>query len=112
MASWVELVVDVASRELLEDEASRVEIPVAVEHVGPWRLRASRRRLVEIVSGVRYWVENGIIDLETTLEELGMDDIGGLLPAEKKATIEHLITARSGARTRATHPSGKKPPRA
>jgi len=42
------------------------------------------------------WVENGIIDLETTIEDLGMDDIGGLLPAEKKATIGDLITARSG----------------
>jgi hypothetical protein len=25
-----------------------------------------------------------------------MDDIGGLLPVEKKATVRHLITARSG----------------
>jgi CubicO group peptidase (beta-lactamase class C family) len=43
-----------------------------------------------------FWVENGTIDLETTLSELGIDDIGGLLPDEKRATIEHLITARSG----------------
>jgi len=43
-----------------------------------------------------YWVENGVIKLNTTLEQLGMDDIGGLLPIEKQATIEHLITARSG----------------
>lgn len=43
-----------------------------------------------------YWVERGIIDLERTLADLGMDDIGGLLPIEKQATVHHLITARSG----------------
>lgn len=43
-----------------------------------------------------YWVENGTIKLDTTLEALGFDDIGGLLPVEKQATIGHLITARSG----------------
>lgn len=42
------------------------------------------------------WVEKGVIDLETTIGELGMDDIGGLLDIEKQATIHHLITARSG----------------
>jgi hypothetical protein len=44
----------------------------------------------------RSWVEKGVIDLETTIGELGMDDIGGLLDIEKQATIRHLITARSG----------------
>jgi CubicO group peptidase (beta-lactamase class C family) len=42
------------------------------------------------------WVENGTIKLDTTLEQLGMDDIGGLSAGEKQATIEHIITARSG----------------
>jgi CubicO group peptidase (beta-lactamase class C family) len=42
------------------------------------------------------WVENGTIDLDATLAELGMDDVGGLLPIEKRATVHHLITARSG----------------
>lgn len=42
------------------------------------------------------WVENGTIDLDLTLEELGIDDVQGLLPVERQATIEHLITARSG----------------
>lgn len=42
------------------------------------------------------WVENGVIDLDRTLADLGMDDIGGLLPIEKQATVHHLITARSG----------------
>jgi len=42
------------------------------------------------------WVERGVIDLETTLAEMGFDDIGGLLEIEKQATVHHLITARSG----------------
>jgi len=42
------------------------------------------------------WVGRGIIDLEATLEEMGFDDIGGLLDIEKQATVHHLITARSG----------------
>lgn len=42
------------------------------------------------------YVENGTIDLGTTIEQLGIDDIGGLLPVERKATIDHLVTSRSG----------------
>ena len=53
-----------------------------------------RKSILAILYGD--WVENGVIDLETTIGELGMDDIGGLLSIEKTATIEHLITARSG----------------
>ena len=53
-----------------------------------------RKSILSMLYG--YWVENGTIDLETTLKELNFDDIGGLLPAEMQATIHHLITARSG----------------
>jgi len=42
------------------------------------------------------YVENGKINLNRTLEEIGIDDIGGLQSIEKKATIRDLITARSG----------------
>jgi hypothetical protein len=40
-------------------------------------------------------VSEGTIDLSSTLAELGIDDRGGLLPVEKKATIEDLLTNRS-----------------
>jgi CubicO group peptidase (beta-lactamase class C family) len=53
-----------------------------------------RKSILAMLYG--YWVENGTIDLKRTLEDLQIDDIGGLLPLEKKATIEHVITARSG----------------
>lgn len=42
------------------------------------------------------YVKRGMIKLDATLEELGIDDVGGLLPQEKKATVLNLITARSG----------------
>ncbi len=42
------------------------------------------------------YVEDGTIDLEKTMADLGMDDVGGLLDVEKRASIHHLITARSG----------------
>jgi len=42
------------------------------------------------------YVADGTIDLDATLEELDFDDIGGLLPIEKQATIRDLISARSG----------------
>ncbi len=57
-------------------------------------LASARKSLLAMLYG--YWVENGTIDLDTTLEQLGFDDVGGLLPIEKKATIGHLVTARSG----------------
>jgi CubicO group peptidase (beta-lactamase class C family) len=53
-----------------------------------------RKSILSILYG--YWVENGTIKLDTTLEALNIDDIGGLLPIERKATIAHVITARSG----------------
>ena len=42
------------------------------------------------------YVKNGTIRLNKTLAELGIDDIGGLLPSEKEATIADLLGARSG----------------
>jgi CubicO group peptidase (beta-lactamase class C family) len=42
------------------------------------------------------YVENGTIKLDMTLRELEFTDLGGLQPRELEATIEHLITARSG----------------
>ena len=50
------------------------------------------------VLGMLYgkYVENGTIDLGLTVGELGIDDLGGLLPQEKLATVCDLVTSRSG----------------
>ncbi len=42
------------------------------------------------------YVFNGQIDLSKTVKELGLDDKRPFLPIEEHATLEHLITARSG----------------
>jgi CubicO group peptidase (beta-lactamase class C family) len=57
-------------------------------------IASCRKSVLAILYGK--YVENGTIDLEKTLEELHVDDNEGLLPIEKKATVHHLITARSG----------------
>jgi hypothetical protein len=57
------------------------------------------------------WVENGTIKLDTTLEELKIDDIGGLLPIEKKGTNRDVITARSGVNHPAPAPATISPRR-
>ncbi len=57
-------------------------------------LASCRKSILAIMYGK--YVIDGTIDLELTMEDLGIDDVGGLLPVEKKATIHHLITSRSG----------------
>lgn len=57
-------------------------------------LASCRKSVLAMLYG--NYVANGKIQLNKTLAELGIDDVGGLLPREKTATVEHLITARSG----------------
>jgi len=57
-------------------------------------LASVRKSILAMLYGKH--VEAGTIDLDATLAELGVDDIGGLLPVEREATVHHLITARSG----------------
>lgn len=42
------------------------------------------------------YVENGTIDLNQTIGDIGINEEDGLLPQEKEATINNIITARSG----------------
>ncbi len=42
------------------------------------------------------YVKDGTINLDATLSDIGIDDAQGLLDIEKQATIDHLVTARSG----------------
>lgn len=62
-------------------------------------------RAVSIVFSVRKsvlsmmygkYVANGTIDLDRTLADLGIDDVGGLLPIERQARLRDLLAARSG----------------
>lgn len=49
-------------------------------------------------------IKSGEINLDKTLKDLGVDDVGGLLPAEKEATIKDIISARSGVFHEASYP--------
>ena len=71
----------------------------------PRALRVRRREALELSrvgpqerpgDALRKYVEDGTIRLDRTLKDLQFTDVDGLLPRELEATIEHLITARSG----------------
>jgi CubicO group peptidase (beta-lactamase class C family) len=57
-------------------------------------LASCRKSVLSMLYGP--FVENRKINLSTTIAQLGIDDVGGLLPIEKTATIKDLLTARSG----------------
>ena len=61
------------------------------------------------------YVERGKINLKETIKDLKIDDVGGLLPIEKTATVLDLITARSGVYHPASNsggiPEGEEPER-
>ncbi len=59
-----------------------------------------RKSLLGALYGI--YADEGAIHLGRTLETLGIDDKEGLTPREKKATVMHLLAARSGV----YHPTG------
>jgi CubicO group peptidase (beta-lactamase class C family) len=57
-------------------------------------LASVRKSILAMLFG--NYVASGKVRLNKTLAAVGIDDIGGLTPAEKQATIRDLIAARSG----------------
>jgi CubicO group peptidase (beta-lactamase class C family) len=57
-------------------------------------LASVRKSVLAMLYGI--YVEQGVVDLDRTLEQLGIDDHQGLTREEKQATIRHLLQARSG----------------
>ena len=53
-----------------------------------------RKSLLSVLFGIQ--VDAGTVNLDATLDELGVDDVGGLLPLEKTARLRDLLTSRSG----------------
>lgn len=61
----------------------------------PMNLASARKSILSLLFGVA--VDRGSIDVNETLEALGIDESRTpLTQAEKQATIEHLLRARSG----------------
>ena len=57
-------------------------------------LASARKSVMSLLYGK--YVENGTIDLKRTIGDLGIDDLGGLLPIEKTATVRDILMASSG----------------
>ena len=57
-------------------------------------LASSRKSVLSMLYGAN--MAGGKIRLDATLKELGMSDVGGLLPIEERAKVIDVITARSG----------------
>jgi CubicO group peptidase (beta-lactamase class C family) len=60
----------------------------------PSLIRSVRKSICSALIGIA--VDEGAIDLNATLAQLDIDDIGGLSAEERTATIRHLIQSRSG----------------
>jgi CubicO group peptidase (beta-lactamase class C family) len=60
----------------------------------PTYLASARKSVLSVLYGPA--VADGAIRLGATLDELGIDDIGGLLPRERRATVRDLLTSSSG----------------
>ena len=67
-------------------------------------LASTRKSILSLLYGPH--VASGRIDLSLTLEQLGIDDVKGLLPHEKRATIRDILTSRSGVYYPAGSPGG------
>jgi len=67
-------------------------------------IASCRKSVLAMIYGK--YVMSGRIDINKTLSELDIDDVGGLLPIEKKATIRNLISARSGVYHAEAYPGG------
>ena len=57
-------------------------------------LASVRKSILAMLYG--NYVASGKVRLNRTLAEIGIDDIGGLTPEEKQATVRDLLAARSG----------------
>jgi CubicO group peptidase (beta-lactamase class C family) len=65
-------------------------------------LASVRKSVLSMLFGIA--VANGTVNLDRTLVQIGIDDIGGLTPAEREATVRDLLSARSGVYHVASNP--------
>jgi CubicO group peptidase (beta-lactamase class C family) len=86
------MVAVVGGRVLMEDGDVR-----AVSY-----LASVRKSILSMLFGIA--VANGTVNLDRTLAQIGIDDIGGLTAAEREATVRDLLSARSGVYHVASNP--------
>jgi CubicO group peptidase (beta-lactamase class C family) len=92
-------------RIYIQTQASPIDAFVAlsgeaiVMHYGeidvPMNLASARKSVVSLLFGIAS--DRGVVDLDETLGDLGIDESRmPLTQAEKRATVEHLLQSRSG----------------
>jgi dihydroorotase/N-acyl-D-amino-acid deacylase len=75
-------------------------------------LASVRKSILSMLYGIE--IARDAIDTSKTLSALGIDDVGGLLPNERQATVQDLLGARSGVYHMASYPGdflAEAPPR-
>jgi CubicO group peptidase (beta-lactamase class C family) len=60
----------------------------------PMNLASARKSVLSVLYGIEF--DRGQVDLDNTLDQLGITDIGGLSDQEKTATVRQLLESRSG----------------
>ena len=65
------------------------------------KIASERKSVLAMLFG--NYVASGKVNLRATVKEIGLDDLQGFLPIEEHATLEMLLTARSGI----YHPAGE-----
>ena len=58
------------------------------------KIASVRKSILSVLYGP--YIARGVIDLNKTVAELGLQEAEPVLPMEAEATVQHLITARSG----------------
>ena len=60
----------------------------------PTNIHSMRKSILSVLMGIG--LDRGQVDLSKTLDQLGIDDRGGLSAVERQATVRQLLEARSG----------------
>jgi CubicO group peptidase (beta-lactamase class C family) len=58
------------------------------------KIASARKSVLAMLYG--NYIAQGKVDPNSTVEQLGLADVQPFLPIEKEATLQHLLTARSG----------------
>jgi CubicO group peptidase (beta-lactamase class C family) len=75
-----------------------------VAEVEPTYIASVRKSILSMMFG--QLAARGGVDFDATLEDLGVDDLGGLSQEEKSASLREIISARSGIYHPASNSSG------
>ncbi len=101
LANWSIVKLELARQYAEEIHSSTVVVVDNGVIVADWgevtsryRLHSLRKSLMDVMFGIG--VAEHKLNISSTLQDLGIDDIGRLSDTEKQATVHDLLTSRSG----------------